>query len=101
VCVCRYATKADTPADVVLDTETARRLGFNGDEKMLQLLSSMVLAKTVSPCEAATILAGYQVLDKTCTVVHIPTFPPKQRCMRVGPARCIVLAKVSDRLHNG
>jgi hypothetical protein len=74
VCVCRYATKADTPADVVLDTETARRLGFNGNEKMLQLLSSMVLAKTVSPCEAATILAGYQVLDKTCTVVHIPTY---------------------------
>jgi hypothetical protein len=97
VCGYRYATKADVPAEVVLDVGNAERLGFSGSEEMLQLLSSMVLAKPVSPCEAATILSGEKIVDSTASVVHIPSFPPSQRSLRVGPARSVVLAKVRWR----
>jgi hypothetical protein len=79
-----------------MDTATAERLGLKGTEEMLQLLSSMVTAKTVSPCEAAAVLAGYEVVDRTCKVVSIPTFPPHQRCLRIGRARTVVIAKVDQ-----
>jgi hypothetical protein len=51
-----------------------------------------------SPCEAAAALAGYPVVDKTCKVVSIPTFPPNQRCSRVAcsPTRTVVVAKVDQ-----
>jgi hypothetical protein len=80
----------------MLDTENAERLGLSGSEEELQLLSTMVFAKTVSPCEAAAALAEYPVVYKTCKVVSIPTFPPEQRCRRVSPADVIVIAKVDQ-----
>jgi hypothetical protein len=79
---------------VVFDTDNAERLGFTGSDEQLQLLSSMVLAKTVSPCEAAAALAGFPVVDKTCKVVYIPTFPPEQRCQPVGKAKVVIIPKV-------
>lgn len=82
--------------DVVLDVDSAERLGLKASEEMLQLMSSMVLAKSVSPCEAAFLLAGHKVFDKTCKVVHVPTYPPEQRCLRVGPARTVIIAKVDQ-----
>jgi hypothetical protein len=88
--------KADHPAEVVLGTAAAERLGLTGSEEMLQLLSSMVLAKTVSPCESAALLAGHKVVHKTCKVVHIPTLPPTQRTRRIGPAQTVVIAKVDQ-----
>lgn len=80
----RYATKADQPAEVILDTSSATRLGLVGSLEQLQLWSSMITSKLVSPCEAAATLAGIPIVQKSTTPEFIPTYPPDQRSIRGG-----------------
>jgi hypothetical protein len=51
--------KAEPDADISMDVSSAQRLGLVGMTiQQLQLLAAMVMARPVSPCEAAVIMAG-------------------------------------------
>ncbi|GFH30706.1 helitron_like_N domain-containing protein, partial [Haematococcus lacustris] len=62
--VLKYATKANGPVDVTIDGSSAERLGLEvASPDMLSLLSSMVTAKIVSPCDVAIQMAGISILQ--------------------------------------
>ena len=82
----RYTVKANHVADISTNVDAAKRLGLgDASEEMLHLLSTTVLAKVISPCEAAAIACGFPIVEQSDAVGVINTAPPEHRKrVRVG-----------------
>lgn len=80
----KYAMKANLVDDITTDKEVAKRLGLhNTSDEMLHLLSTLVFAKPVSPCEAAIIMAGIPIFYTSDPVEFVASQPPKLRARYV------------------
>ena len=76
----KYAMKASFVQDVTVDKSVAEQLGLhNISDEMLHLLSVLVLAKPVSPCEAAAHMAGINIYQASDKVDFVPSQPEAMR----------------------
>ncbi len=68
---------------MVLNTVTAKRLGLQGlDNTQLQLVSTYITSKPVSPCEAALTLLEIDIVKKSSKVNFKDSSPPNSRTTR-------------------
>jgi hypothetical protein len=68
---------------MVLDTSSATRLGLHGlDKAQMQLISTYVTSKPVSPCEAALTLLEIEIVKKSSAVYFQDSSPPAMRTTR-------------------
>ena len=82
----KYAMKASFLKDITVDKSIAEQLGLhNITDEMLHLLSVLVLAKPVSTCEAAGLMAGINIFQASDVVDFVPSQPEAFRSRFVNP----------------
>ena len=83
---------------MVLDTTSAKRLGLHGlDKTQMQLISTYITAKPVSPCEAALTLLEIDIVKKSSAVHFQDSSPPDMRTTRrrgSGPSAEIIIPSI-------
>ena len=83
---------------MVLDTTSAKRLGLHGmDKTQLQLISTYITTKPVSPCEAALTLLEIDIVKKSSAVYFQDSSPPDKRTTRrrgSGPTAEIIIPSI-------
>jgi hypothetical protein len=68
---------------MVLDTSSAKKLGLHGlDKTQMQLISTYVTSKPVSPCEAALTMLEIEIVKKSSAVYFQDSSPPDKRTTR-------------------
>ena len=83
---------------MVLDTTSAKRLGLHGlDNTQMQLISTYITTKPVSPCEAALTLLEIEIVRKSSAVYFQDSSPPDMRTTRrrgSGPTAEIIVPSI-------
>ena len=77
------ALQTELISKMVLDTTSAKRLGLHGlDKTQMQLISTYITTKPVSPCEAALTLPEIEIVKKSSAVCFQDSSPPDMRTTR-------------------
>ena len=77
------STQCEPMGTIRLSVEAAERMGLGHlDPTQLKLISAMILAKPVSPCEAACALLGIPMIRTSAAVQYVNTAPPSKRTVK-------------------
>ena len=94
----RMLMQTEPIGKMVLDTISAKRLGLHGlDKTQMQLISTYITAKPVSPCEAALTLLEIAIVKKSSAVYFQDSSPPDMRTTRrrgSGPTAEIIVPSI-------
>ena len=80
-----HFSQCEPTGSISMNAEAAERMGLGHlNATQLRLISAMVLAKPVSPCEAACTLLGIPMITMSATVHYVNTSPPDGRIIKLG-----------------